>query len=333
MKRYKRRALRLIYAICASVALIFCCCDGVTKIVEKHQVYDGFFVTYIDVGEGDATFIRFSDGKTMLIDCGEKSDENMESVRYYLKDYCKSGLDYFMITHPDSDHVGNAADILKEYDVKTAFVPDLRYPDIFREYYAFYSLALEKETEIITSQLYRNVIGEDYFFVLLSPNPKGVTDSSYTALNDSAEPTAKERNNVSPIVYLEYKGVKFVFTGDADTSQEKVAIDNVNLGFVNAFLDEEHTVDLKNVDFLKVGHHGSDDSTGKEFLTCLTPKYAIISVGADNRYGHPNTATLLRISENAPLCKVLRTSLSGDITVTVKDDGEVGIITSSDNVN
>lgn len=331
--KFKKRLLRLMSVVCACVALIFCGCDGVTINGEEYYFCDGFSVTYIDVGEGDATFIRFPDGKTMLIDCGEKDKDNMKSLRAYLSHYCKDGLDYLMITHPDSDHVGNAADVIEEYGVKTAFLPDLCYPESFNEYYAFYRIVREKDTEVVSSALYKGVTGEDYFMILLSPNPTGTTDSSYTALNDSEEPTAKERNNVSPIAYLEYKGIRFVFTGDADISQENVALNNVEWGFADAFLGDGRSVDLENIDFLKVGHHGSEDSTGERFLTALSPKNAVISVGANNRYGHPNTATLSRIYENAPDCKVLRTDISGHITIAVDNDGKVKTVTSAGEEN
>ncbi len=329
MNFYKRIKVKIAVLIFLCFSLYLSGCNGVTLNNQRFYICDGFSVNFIDVGEGDATLIRFPDGKTMLIDCGERSTENLYSVEKYLNEYCDSGLDYLMLTHPDSDHVGNAASILEDFRVKTAFVPYIRNPELFADYYRAYLKLNEKSVETEISAVYKFVAGENYFLVELSPNGLGTGGSSYTLFNDSAEPTAKERNNLSPIVYLEYNGVKFLFTGDADFSQEKVALNNVKLGLIDAFFGKKDAVVLENLDFLKVGHHGSADSAGEDLLRATTPKNAVISVGGDNVYGHPTSETLERILEFSPNCNILRTSILGNITVTVSERGEVSVHTSS----
>lgn len=305
-----------------ALAFMLFCCLSMTACVktDDFNVYEGFSVNFLDVGEGDAIFINFGDGKTMLIDCGEKSNKNFKILSQYLNVYAKDGLDYLVLTHPDGDHVGNAAAVLDNYAVKTAYIPNMVEPENFGEYYNAYLKIKDKNIGRI-SETGKVISGEDYYAVFLSPNAKGTTDSAYTAINSTPNPSEQEINNLSPIIYLEYKGVKFVFTGDAGFTQEKVALDNVQTGIIKRYL--KHDINLSDVDFLKVSHHGAEDGSGEKFLKALTPKNAVISVGGGNIHGHPNTETLSRIVEVSPDCKIYTTSEYGTLSVLVDENGEI----------
>lgn len=293
------------------------------------ETRDCFSVNFIDVGEGDAIFINFNDGKTMLIDCGEKSQRNYNAVKRFLEAYTDGALDYLVLTHPDGDHVGNAAALLKEYEVKTAFVPFIVNPERFELFNSAFTAMENGGTEIIYSATYLTVCGEDYYAAFLSPDGKDAEDSAYTDINSRPEPSADEINAVSPIIYLDYKGVRFVFTGDAGFSQEQVALNNVRLGLINRVLSAKgkSPVNLFNVDFLKVSHHGSADASGAEFLRELVPQNAVISVGGNNGYNHPATATLSRIHNANADCRILRTDAEGNISVFVDANGKAEIVT------
>ena len=283
---------------------------------------DGFSVNFIDVGEGDAIFINFGDGKTMLIDCGEKGQNNFDRIKQYLDGYCENSLDYLLLTHPDADHVGNAERIANYITIDAAFLPDIAFLQDYSYYREAENALKAQNTAIKRSAVGCKIIGEDYTLVFLSPNAKGTFNSAYDALNAEEYPSPAEINDVSPIVYLEYKGVRMVFTGDAGKSQEKVAMENVKTGIIDRFLKKENAVNINRIDLLKVSHHGASDGSGAEFLEKLKPKYAVISVGGDNFYGHPATETLERLYSSNPDCEILRTSEKGTISVAVNEDGE-----------
>ena len=109
------------------------------------------------------------------------------------------------------------------------------------------------------------------------------------------------KNDNSNVIYTELNGYKFMFMGDASTTTEKEILDKYN---------------LSDIDVLKVGHHGSKTSSSKEFIDEINPKYSIISVGKNNRYGHPNKEVL----ENLEISKIYRTDEDGSITFKIKDD-------------
>ena len=108
-------------------------------------------------------------------------------------------------------------------------------------------------------------------------------------------------NDNSSVIYTELNNHKFLFMGDAGVEVEEDLI-------------QRYT--LQNIDVLKVGHHGSKTSSGKEFINKIEPKYSIISVGKNNRYGHPNDKVL----ENLEDSKIYRTDLDGSIMFKIKRD-------------
>ena len=109
-------------------------------------------------------------------------------------------------------------------------------------------------------------------------------------------------NDNSNVIYTELDVYKFIFMGDASIIAEKEILDKYN---------------LSNIDVLKVGHHGSNTSSGKEFINEINPKYSIISVGKNNRYGHPNKEVL----ENLENSKIYRTDEDGSIMFEIKNNG------------
>ena len=108
-------------------------------------------------------------------------------------------------------------------------------------------------------------------------------------------------NDNSNVIYLNYNNYKFLFMGDAGIEREKDILDKYN---------------LKDIDFLKVGHHGSNTSSSKEFIDSVNPKYSLISVGKNNRYGHPNKE-VLNVLENS---KIYRTDQDGSIVFKIKNN-------------
>ena len=270
------------------------------------------------MGQGDAIFIRLPDGKNMLIDCGDKDadGENAEYIIEYLNKYSVDNIDYLILTHPDSDHVGNADEILGRFDVGTAFIPFItdEMQTLFPEFSSAKEKLEEKEVLIVNPDCFQYLKGENYFFAFLSPTPRSFPDSSYSELASSSVPTATQINNLSPITYLECFGKRFVFTGDAESAEESKVVSNYKSGFYGlAYQTAGYSINLENVDCLKISHHGASDASSKEFLQLLNTKNAVISVG-DNFYGHPSSETLIKLEEVNADYSLFRTDVDGTIS-------------------
>ena len=322
---HKRKIfLRLTVLILCAVMLIGCTSPVPNK--SPRQVYDGFSIHFLDVGEGDSIFVRFSDGKNMLIDSGERSEELSEFIIGFLDNYGVKKIDYLVLTHPDLDHAGNAADIIDEFEIGIAYLPDMRvHINLYTAYEQAYNKLEEKKIEI--SSIAVCIKGEDYGLAFLSPNPSSSSaGSSYRDFNASQAPEPELSNAMSPIIYLEARGVRFVLTGDAPFSQEEVALKNANV-LNSIYASNGVDVNLENVDFLKVSHHGANDASRSEFLSVLKPKNAVISVGGDNNYGHPNRDVLERLYAANQSYNLWRTDVYGTISVQVDKNGKVQIIT------
>lgn len=325
---YKR--LTAIFAAIASVALIcasFSCKtyskelkDGQSSLHEEESCT----VTFTDVGEGDCIYISLPDGKNLLIDCGEKTEENLRAVRKAIKLSGRVDIDYLVLTHADSDHTGGAEDVINEFPVKNAFVPSVLFKNSFPSFAKAEAALVKCGATINVSAEYRTVKSENFFFTFLSPEPAGFGDSAYADFNATATPGENARNGISAVIYLEVFGVRFLFTGDAGVGSEKKILANYVAGTYD--LAAKTKVNLNAVDFLKVAHHGSDDASSAEFLKVLQPRNAVISCGL-NYYGHPSTETLKRIIEANENAAIFRTDVCGSVRVSVLKSGAYEIST------
>lgn len=308
---HKRRIITIILTILIVCCNLFTACD---KGYNPLPFTEGSFsVHFLDVGQGDAILVCFSDGKTMLIDTGEASQARTNYVKDCIKGTGKNKIDYLVITHADSDHIGNALTLTDAFGVGVAYLPDVKDDTLFNELTLLKSALAKKNTEIKVSSYIQSIEGDDWFVGFLSPAPAGNPNSSYDDFNASEMPTSSQSNNLSPIIYLECKGKRFLFTGDAGVSQERLVIDNYKSSIYDLLFGKSR-VNLDGVDVLKVSHHGASDATSEYFLETVRPKNAIISVG-ENNYGHPSSATLLRIQTISPDVDFYRTDLNGTISV------------------
>ncbi|MFH0857122.1 MAG: MBL fold metallo-hydrolase, partial [Candidatus Magasanikbacteria bacterium] len=271
------------------VLFFFSGCSEV-KIEEKIDTFrqerksDEILINFLDVGQGDATFIEFENGEQLLLDCSIDA-RILESLGKNM-DFSDRTLDYLFVTHPDKDHYGGCIDVLKRFEVKNIFYTGFAKQDDF--YYEFENAI----TEEITEGAVYTEIGEPFSMNIVSSTlsflyPDVPVDSIISL----------EANESSIVLRLDYGETSAIFMGDAEISVEE-------------YLGETYP-DSLDVDILKVGHHGSAGATGKEFLEQVTPQYAIISVGVENTYGHPSPRVLKKLERTG--AKILRTDLEGDI--------------------
>jgi competence protein ComEC len=235
-------------------------------------------IHYIDVGQGDSILIQ-QGNKNMLIDTGTNASQN--ALMAYLKKQNISKIDYLILTHPHEDHIGGAAAVINALDIGTLYMPKIT----------------------TTTKTFKNLIAAMQRKQLKATIPvTGNTFNLGVATCTILGPLDAQNNNLntySIVIKLVYGKTKFLFTGDAQASNEKAMIDK---GY-----------DLS-ADVLKIGHHGSRTSTSVAFLNAVNPKYAVISVGKGNDYGHPHQQTLARLKAKG--IKIYRTDESGTILCT-----------------
>ena len=245
---------------------------------------DKSFVCMIDVSQGDSTLI-YSKGYAALIDTG--TQDNSNEVTECLKRCEIKRLDALLITHLDTDHIGGIDNVTDSVAVDYLILPEL---SVESDGITLAELAVNKVVssggEAVTAKQGMNFDLGDFTVTVLEQFSK--MDSE---------------NNRSVITSAKIGDKSFLFTGDIEAKAER------------ALLSE--SLNLKS-DVLKVAHHGSSSSTISEFLEAVSPKYAVISAGINNRYGHPHSEVLSRLEKN---CKeIYRTDLDGDVTFYVEDN-------------
>ncbi len=252
--------------------------------------------TFLDVGQGDATLLRFPDGSDMLIDCG-KDSRVLTALGRALPSSDKT-IEYLIITHPDLDHYGGCIDVLNRFDVKM-----IAYTGYEKEEGGAYDIFLEKAegeravTRLIQKREMWDIASTTVDF--LYPDHDAALDPSIPGI-----PTKDESNNTSLIMRIALGTSDMLLTGDMGVDLETHLVKTYG--------------DILDVDVLKVGHHGSAGSSGEEFLSAVTPDYAVISVGKNNGYGHPTARVLKRLERVG--ATILRTDEMGDISFLLTGD-------------
>ncbi len=256
----------------------------------------GLQLTFVDVGQGDAVFIRTRDGETWLIDGGEDAVFD-DGLLPFLNSQGVDKLDFAVATHYHSDHTGGIFQLLKSGKIKTLLLPD--YTPDSKAKTGLLKNAEAQGTAVldISSGDVLDTRDNDLQLLVLHPQKGGFS--------------ADNENSNSLVIQLDYLGTSALLTGDLEEDAEEVLMRRYDL----------------EADILKLGHHGSSTSTSKDFLAEVNPTYGIISAGKDNRYGHPHFEVLDRLSDEDVM--TYRTDLDGDITFVIDENGIKSITTET----
>jgi competence protein ComEC len=245
---------------------------------------------FIYVGQGDATLFITPSGKTMLIDAGKASE--VDGLICYLKEKRVTTIDILAATHPDADHIGGIERVLNEFEVKQ--ILDSGQPHTSETYLRYLQKADLKNIPFRVPQ-----IGE---YIELDPA------LDIQVLNNGEE-EPEDNNDASLAFKISHSDVDFMLTGDASSPIEEKIMARFDVS----------------ADIYKVAHHGSDTSSGQEFLNSMHPGAAIISAGIDNPYGHPHSSVLSRLDRAG----VFSTWELGGENVVVTSNGETYGMSSS----
>lgn len=254
-----------------------------------NKIFKSNYILFIDVKEGDSTLIHSKD-HNILIDTGgtitydnKKAKKNEYSIAKnttipLLKSLGISKIDTLIITHGDYDHMGEAINLINSFKVKKVIFNNGEYNEL--------ELNLIKVLETKNIPYYQNI------------KELNMDNKKLYFLNNKLYDNENDNSN---IIYTELNNYKFLLMGDAGVEVEEDLLKKYN---------------LTNIDVLKVGHHGSKTSSSKKFINKTNPKYSVISVGKNNRYGHPNANVL----DNLENSKVYRTDQNGSIKFNIKNN-------------
>lgn len=257
IRRFQKKIIKIctiknIKRIIKIIAIIFLIISFLTMLARV--INPTLKIYFIDVGQGDSTLIITPKGKKILIDGGEGKNEILLP---YLLDRGINKIDYIIISHFDSDHCNGLIEVMEKIKVGKVLVS--KQPEESEEYRNILEIIKRKNIEAcVVKAQDRITIEKDLYINIL--NPAGKLEF-------------KDLNNNAIVAKLIYKNFSMLFTGDIEKAEENIA--------------QKYKNNLKST-ILKVAHHGSKTSTNEEFLKYVEPQIALIGVGENNKFGHPN---------------------------------------------
>ena len=285
--KFRQNKNKVLKVLIVFVLLVFI----LNTIPQKLKIH------FVDVGQGDCTFITTPQNKTILIDGGgsmsEEYDVGKSTLLPYILDRGYTKLDYVFISHFDQDHVGGILTILEELRVGQVYISKQEQDS--ENYQKFLKIVKDKKIQVkVLKQGDCLKIEKNLYFDILWPIEEQIQENVL--------------NNNAMVMKLRYGKFSMLFTGDIEAIAEEKILD---------FYKEKGESILKS-DVLKVAHHGSKTSTTQSFFEKVNPKICLIGVGKNNMFGHPTAEVLERINGT----KVYRTDENGEIILEVGCNGD-----------
>jgi len=240
-----------------------------------------YYIYYLDVKQGDMILLKYKDNVTVIDSGPGNFYNNTSNIQNYIKFFNSLGITHIkqlIFTHGDYDHMGEAINLVNNFKVEKVIFNCGEFNDLEKE---LIKVLDKKKIPYYSCIKELNIDNNKLYFL---------NNKLYDNENDN-----------SSVIYTELNNHKFLFMGDVSVEVEADLIEKYN---------------LKDIDVLKVGHHGSKTSSGKAFIDEMNPKYSIISVGKNNLYGHPNKEVL----ENLKDSKIYRTDKDGSVMFKIKNN-------------
>ena len=247
-----------------------------------YQAPDGFEVTFIDVGQGDAALLRFPGGSTVLVDGGPNWAGN-DDILPYFEDMNLIHLDLIVVSHPHSDHIGGLDEVIKKVEVDEIW--ENGEPKDSQAYDDFSDAADDYDID-------RRDVAKGYSCTI---------DGCYIDVLSAAEVNGDE-NSKSIVMTIECEDIILLMTGDATEETQEYLIDL-------------YGYDLSS-DIVKIPHHGSPDRD-YNFPDYVTPEFAVVSCGEDNPYGHPDSDAMEEWEDAGAV--TYRTDQDGNVVILAQD--------------
>ncbi|MGI6270225.1 MAG: ComEC/Rec2 family competence protein [Candidatus Howiella sp.] len=241
-------------------------------------------LVFLDVGQGDCALL-LSGGQAALIDTGTGLDDAISLIQTLRREGVVS-LDFLFLSHPHSDHIGGAASLLEAFPIGQICCPAAP-PEDAADAILFEQLKAAAKKAGVPFSDYR---------------AQASAVGSFTVTPLYRDDYLPDENDRSQFLMVSGFGFSALFTGDCGSAGE------------SSLLHDSPSI---SADLLKIGHHGSGASTTEAFLDAVQPRFAVISVGEGNSYGHPADAVLDRL--DAAGCEVFRTDVNGKITFDFSD--------------
>lgn len=279
----RHRSLTVLAAMVATILVSGLAIGRWLDVGRGRTSSDGLMhVTVLDVGQGDAILIETPNGDDILVDGGPPNGQVVAGIERHLPPGDRD-LELVILTHPDSDHVGGLPDVARRYQIERVLETGQRGES--RADAAWFEAITEQGSERLKA-----AAGSDYTF--------GDVHLDIEWPVDRQSERGLSSNDGSIVLTLTYGKTSFFLTGDISSTVES------RLAFLGS---------LSDVDVLKVPHHGSATSSSEELLNAVQPELAIMSLGRDNRFGHPHPAVSQRYRQRG--ITVLRTDQLGDVVL------------------
>ena len=287
----KKHKLKILVTIITVIILL----NSIIYVTDKNlKIY------FVDVGQGDCTLIQTNEKKNILIDGGGSEfgsfDVGESILLPYLLNRGINKIDYMMISHFDSDHIGGLFYIMENLKVDNIIIS--RQGKNSENFKKFIQIISEKQINLIIVKRGDYVkIDDTSYFEILFPGEKQISDNVL--------------NNNSIVAKFVSSNVTMLFTGDIEEIAEK------------RLCELYRNTNKLQADIIKVAHHGSKTSSTLSFLELVNPQIALIGVGADNNFGHPNEGVLERIKKLGT--QIYRTDQTGEVSIVIDKKGNVKI--------
>ena len=287
----KKHKLKILVTIITVIILL----NSIIYVTDKNlKIY------FVDVGQGDCTLIQTHEKKNILIDGGGSEfgsfDVGESILLPYLLNRGINKIDYMMISHFDSDHIGGLFYIMENLKVDNIIIS--RQGKNSENFKKFIQIMSKKQINLIIVKRGDYVkIDDTSYFEILFPEEKQISDNVL--------------NNNSIVAKFVSSNVTMLFTGDIEEIAEK------------RLCELYRNTNKLQADIIKVAHHGSKTSSTLSFLELVNPQIALIGVGADNNFGHPNEGVLERIKKLGT--QIYRTDQTGEVSIVIDKKGNVKI--------